>query len=197
MARIFDRLSDQILADKTGLKYWGQKICERLEAEIARQDQAIADIAAAQAAANAAQTTADTAQTTADTASTTANTVKTTDKISGSATAPTNCLSATDAGSNATITIAANTRLYGDNTSLDVSGGTLTGKAYSTTYAVYYDDATCSDTTPTYVATTTLKTAMHNYVSGRHFVGQITTPASGGGGTSGGGTPPGGGGPYP
>lgn len=45
MARLFNRLSDYTLADKTALKQWGQSICEQLETEVARQDATIADIA--------------------------------------------------------------------------------------------------------------------------------------------------------
>lgn len=152
---------------------------------------------AAQTQANTATTNAATATTNAATAQTAANLAKLNDKISASATVPSNSLTATDAGANATITIAANVRQYGDGTSLSVSGGSLTGKSYSTVYAIYYDDATVADTTPTYVATTTLKDAQPGKVSGRHYVGQITTPASGGGATGGGYVPPGGGGPYP
>jgi len=45
MARLFNRLSDYTLADKTALKQWGQSIVEQLEEEVERQDQSIADIA--------------------------------------------------------------------------------------------------------------------------------------------------------
>jgi hypothetical protein len=120
------------------------------------------------------------------------------DKISSSSTAPSVVLSALDAGASATINIAANTRLYGDGATLAVAGGSLTGLAYSTLYAVYYDDPTTADTTPTYIATTVLKDAGFNQAPGRHYVDQITTPAAAGAPTSGGGgRPPGGGGPYP
>jgi hypothetical protein len=113
------------------------------------------------------------------------------DAISSSYTAPSAVLTASDAGSNATITIAAHTRFYGDETSLAVAGGSLTGLAYSTIYAVYYDDSTRADTTPTYVSTTTINEAQNNYVAGRHLVGTVTTPAAAGPPTSGGTSPPG------
>lgn len=152
----------------------------------------------AQSTANTANTNAAAAQSTANTANTTANTAKKNDKISASATSPTTVLSAFDAGSSASITIAAHTRIYGDNTSVSgVASHTITGLSYSTTYGIYYDDPTTSTTSPTYVATSTLSDAMPNKANGRHYVGQVTTPASGGGSTSGGGVPPGGGGPYP
>lgn len=169
--------------------YW-QQLLEAIEAHENTQDQLIADILAAQTAADAAQAAADTAQAGADEAA-----LKL--KIVGSATSPSVVLSATDAGADATITIAAHTRVYGDGTTLAVAGGALTGLAYTTTYWIYYDDPTTADMTPTYIATTNAPTSQPNYVTGRHFVAKVTTPASGGGGTSGGGGPPGGGGPYP
>ncbi len=47
MARLFDRLSDQILADKTGMKRWGQKLVEQLEKSVADIQQQVLDIAEA------------------------------------------------------------------------------------------------------------------------------------------------------
>lgn len=111
--------------------------------------------------------------------------------ILGSFTIPTLVLTATDAGANATIAIASHIRRYGDGSSLTVSAGSLTGKSYSTTYAVYYDDITHEDTTPTYVATTDLEEAQHNYIDGRHYVGTVTTPAAAGAPTTGGSPPAG------
>jgi hypothetical protein len=140
----------------------------------------------------------DAAKVTADAADAAAAITKRNDKISASATSPSNILTASDAGTDATITIASHTRLYGDATSLSVTGGSITGLAYSTIYGVYYDDTTTANTTPTYHATTTLKNAMANFAAGRHYCGQVTTPASGGGSTSGSGAqPPQGSGPYP
>jgi hypothetical protein len=161
-----------------------QRHCEALETANADLQAQITAIATAQAAATAAAAAA--------------AVVARNDKISGSATDPSVVVSASDAGASATITIAAHTRRYGDGTTLAVAGGSLTGKAYSTQYAVYYDDTTTANTTPTYVATTTLKDAQPNAVAGRHYVDQITTPAAAAPPTGGGGyRPPGGGGPYP
>jgi hypothetical protein len=118
-------------------------------------------------------------------------------------TAPTNVLSAADVGSDATITIAAHTRVYPVQGSIDipdlaVAGGTITGLGFTTDYYVYYDDTTLADTTPTYQATIDSAEAQVGGAAGRHFVGYIATPANGGGGTSGtGGAPPGGGGGNP
>jgi len=163
---------------------WWNTFASNLEKAFNDLSTNVADIAAAQAAAAVAQTTA--------------NTAKINDKISASATKPSSVVMASDAGTSATITIAAHIRQYGDNTQVSVSGGSITGLAYSTTYAVYYDDTSASTTTPSYQATTSLNTAQPNYAAGRHYVDQVTTPASGGGAVSGGGSrPPGGGGPYP
>jgi hypothetical protein len=114
---------------------------------------------------------------------------------------PGSVLSAADVGSDCTVTIANHTRVYPVQGSIDVpdvsiTGGTITGLAFSTRYYVYYDDTTLSNTTPTFLATTTSATAQVGAAAGRHFVGYIDTPADGGGSTSGigGGTPGGGGG---
>jgi hypothetical protein len=113
---------------------------------------------------------------------------------------PGSVLTASDAGTDATITIAGHTRVYPVQGSIDVpdvvlTGGTITGRAYSTQYFIYYDDTTLANTTPTFLATTTSATAQVGAAAGRHFIGYVTTPASGGGSTGGtGGGPPGGGG---
>lgn len=118
-------------------------------------------------------------------------------------TVPTNVLSADDAGTDATITIAAHTRVYPvqgtvDVADLSVLAGSVTGLAFSTGYYVYYDDTTLADTTPTFLAATDSETAQVGAAAGRHFVGFVTTPADGGGSTGGtGGFPPGGGGGNP
>lgn len=113
---------------------------------------------------------------------------------------PTNVLTAADVGADATITVAAHSRIYPVQGSIDVADVVipapvdLTGKSFSTLYYVYYDDTTLTGTTPTYVATTSAPTSRAGAAAGRHFVGEITTPANGAGGTSGsGGAPPGGG----
>lgn len=120
-------------------------------------------------------------------------------------TVPTNVLSASDNGSDARITVVGHTRVYPVQGSIDVPDvaivgpANIDGLAFSTKYFVYYDDPTLADTTPTYQATTDQKDAQVGAGAGRHFVGEVTTPADGGSGTSGGGgTPPGGGGgPIP
>lgn len=183
MARKIDRLQAANMSNR-GVQTWSQRVAEQIEANFA-------DAEAATAAAAAAAADALSAATQALAAINAANAVKLTDKISASSVVPANVLSATDAGTDATVTVAAHTRVYGDSTQLSVGGHNFTGKAYSTKYAVYYDDTTCADTSPTYRITTTLSNAVANFASGRHFVGIVTTPASGGGATSGGSSAPG------
>jgi hypothetical protein len=192
MARIFDRLSDQILADKTGLKRWGQKICEQLEAAIADIQAQVTDIQDALDAALQAQADAADAASDAAAAQTEAETVKRDDAISASTTSPGTILSAADVGSNATITIAAHTRKYGDGTSVSVNGGSISGRAFSTTYYVYYTQTSRAGGAVSYQSTTDPNTALTTAAAGRHYCGKVTTPADGGGSTSGGFTPPGG-----
>jgi hypothetical protein len=148
---------------------------------------ALADAAAAQSDATDALSDAAAAQTTA-------NTVKRDLAISTGYPAPGDVLSAADVGSDCTITIDAHTRVYGDIANLSVSGGTITGRSFSTTYYVYYDDTTRADTTPSYLSTTNPNVAVPQKAAGRHYVGSITTPADGGGDTTGGAAPPSGGG---
>lgn len=204
MARLLDRLT---LGNSTGtpfIRLW-DRVCTQIEDLFAsQQDQIdditalqtaqatlISDLAAAVADITAAQAAADAAAADAATAQTTADAVTLSDKIGGSSVIPAEVLSASDAGTDATITIAAHARLYNDGSTLSgIGGGSLTGLSYSTTYNVYYDDPTASTTTPSYQATDTLSNALNNFIAGRHFVGTVTTPASGGTATSGGYTPP-------
>lgn len=110
-----------------------------------------------------------------------------------------NPITATNAGSDATIVIAAHDRVYADKT-VACSGASITGAAYSTTYLIYYDDGDRVGGAVSYQVTTSAAVAYNSATyPDRHFVGFVTTPASGGGGTTGGGsTPPvWGGGPIP
>jgi hypothetical protein len=101
-------------------------------------------------------------------------------------------VTATDAGTDCTITISAHNRVYAyvPPTNVAVNGGSLTGKAYSTTFYIYYDQPTRAGGAVTYVATT--NSADVAQLNNRHSVAQVVTPASGGGATNGGGSlPPG------
>lgn len=113
---------------------------------------------------------------------------------------PGSVLTAADVGTDVTITIANHVRVYPVQGSIDVpdvsiTGGTITGKAFSTRYFIYYDDTTLTNTAPTFIATTTSATAQVGAAAGRHFIGYVDTPADGGAPSGGqGGGPPGGGG---
>ena len=170
-------LTVQIVDPKTGrptqrFQLWWQRFCEDIEAQEGAQDAAIAAQAAADsaiAAAAIASTAAVTAQSAADGANSVAS-------LTNSGVTP-NPLSATDAGANATIAVAAHTRIYGDGSTLAIAGPVnITGLAYSTLFYVYYDDPTRADTTPTYATTTSATTAAQT--GDRHLVGAVTTPAA-------------------
>lgn len=101
-------------------------------------------------------------------------------------------LTATDAGSDATVSIASHNLVY-DSTTLAYNSGSVTGLSFSTKYYVYATDASKTGGAVTYVASTTLTDV--TAAKDRYFVGVVTTPADGGGDTSG--TPGGGGGVLP
>lgn len=185
MARRFDRLLQSHLKYPALGSRWSDKFLTSLEGAMDEQDTINADLTAAQA--DIASTQSDLANTVTDLT----NAVRSM-KIGLSWTSPGAILSAADVGSDCTITIANHTRKYGDGSSLSITGGTITGRAFSTTYYVYYTDSSMSDTTPNFLSTTNPNTAAPNATTGRHFCGAITTPADGGGGTSGGTEPPGG-----
>lgn len=94
-------------------------------------------------------------------------------------TEPTTILTAEDDGSDCTITIQDHVRIYGDGTTLSITGGVFPGKLSNTWYACYYDDPTLAETAPTFVLTTDTGTAQPNIGDGRHFCGLILTPKSG------------------
>lgn len=157
-----------------------QQLQTDLSNTVADLQQAVIDIQTAQAAAEAAQTTADV--------------VTRDDAITASYTAPGTTLSASDAGTDATITIADHTRVYGDISNVAVTGGNVNGLNYSTTYYIYYDDINRNGGSVSYHATTNSNTALPTKAAGRHYVGKVVTPASGGTATSGGTSSPSGGG---
>lgn len=87
-------------------------------------------------------------------------------------------ITASDAGTDATITISGHTRIYGNGNTVAVTGGSLTGLAYSTYYYIYYIDPTRAGGAVTYIATTDSATAAQ--VGDKHLVGSVNTPANGG-----------------
>ncbi|MGE5566160.1 MAG: hypothetical protein ACM3YN_08400 [Parcubacteria group bacterium] len=199
MSLILPRLGSRVgpIVDAQGrptqafTKFW-EAFAKAIETQEAAQDSAIEAIAAAQAAADAANAAAADAQAaaeTADAAATSAQTVA--DAVDASASLNASyttglTISATDAGTDATITISAHTRIYGNGTSVSVSGGSVTALSYSTTYWLYYDDAARAGGSVTYHATTTDVDAFVSPTNpDRHFVGAVQTPASGAGATTG------------
>lgn len=153
-------------------KAWG--LIEANINGIAAAQQAADDANAAAAAADAAAVAADAAAVAAQGA---AATVTADSSLSNSyATGLT--MTATDAGADVTIAISGHTRVYGDGSSVAVTGGSLTALSYSTAYWCYYDDASRLGGAVTYVASTS---AQGNVASlDRHFVGAVTTPAAAG-----------------
>lgn len=165
---------------------WWNDVCTSIEtsvnglAGIVAAIQAVQDAAAtATAAAASAQTSAQTAHTAAVTAQGTANGTNAFSSLQGSYVSPTNVLTATDAGASATITIAGHNRIYGDGTTVAVTGGALPGLAYSTSFSVYYDDPARAGGAVTYHSTSDPATASPSAANpDRHFVGAVKTPAA-------------------
>lgn len=88
-----------------------------------------------------------------------------------------------DNGTTASINISAHNRIYGDGVAVAVNSGSVLALAFSTTYYVYYDDATHAGGAVTYGATTTKLSVAQ--INGRHALGKVLTPADGAGDTAG------------
>lgn len=145
----------------------------------AAADSAAASAATADANAVAAQASATAAAADAASAQTTANTVTVSTSLNGSYVLPTQVLTATDAGASATITIAGHTRVYADGTQVAVTGGALTGLAHSSSFAIYYDQASRAGGAVTYASTADPATASPSAANpNRHYVGAVVTPAA-------------------
>lgn len=171
---------------------WWEEVASAVETQFNALEDTVAAVAAAQAAADAANTAAATANAAAASAQTTADSITNESTLSGSYVDPTNVLSATDAGADATITVAGHDRKYpqpdGSTITVAVAGGNVTGLAYDTLYYVYYDDAARAGGAVTYAATTTEATAAQQ--GDRHTVGAIRTPLAAAPPTTGAGTRP-------
>jgi len=88
----------------------------------------------------------------------------------------TNPLTGHDAGSTATINIAAFTMRCG-NTDLSISSGSITSLSYNTLYYIYYDDPEFVGGSEVFNATTIKETALQGEF--RFFVGSCFTPRQG------------------
>lgn len=154
-------------------RYWDQEVMRKLEGVLTEilslpAIRAAVDAAnASAAAANAAAATANTAATAASAATALSNSYPTGVTIT-----------ATDAGTNATVAISAHNRTYPPSTTVAVNGGSVTALAYSTLYYIYYDDPSRAGGAVTYAATTSQSTAAQT--GNRHLVGSVTTPAAAG-----------------
>lgn len=168
------------------MQVWWQQVLEALKTQLVSLEDAIEAVAAAQSAADAAQAAADTATSAAASATTAATSAQSTANAITEATSlgdsfPVGAtISASDAGTDTTITISAHTRRYPqpDGTYIDVSvnGGSQGGFAYSAFYYVYYDDPTRAGGAVTYVFTTDATVAVQS--GARHVVGGVSTPAA-------------------
>ncbi len=169
-----------IVDPKTGLptaafqRYWQESIQQQVNALVAVANTQAATEAATAAAA-AAQAAADTANTAAADASAVADQV-TADSTLANSYVTGLTLTAADAGTDATVTISAHTRVYGDGTSVSVSGGTVTSLPYSTAHWVYYDQASRAGGAVAYLASTAVQG--NGTAPDRHLVGAVTTPAA-------------------
>lgn len=156
---------------------WWNKVVRILEQAFNTLEDNIEAINLALEAAGIAQVAAENAQAAADAANASAAGSNSVASLTNSGV--TGCtISATDAGSDASITISNHTRVYGDGTNVAVTGATLTGRAYSTFYYIYYEDAARTGGAVTYLTTTDEAVAVQT--GNRHVVGSITTPAAAG-----------------
>lgn len=139
-------------------------------------EEAINGIETALVAAGIALDAAADAQAAADAANAAVDSVGAVSKLSGSGVTGLT-LTASDAGTDVTISISAHTRAYSDGSSVSVNGDSIITLAYSTTYYIYYNDPTFAGGAVAYEVTTTQADATQT--GSRHLVGQVTTPASG------------------
>lgn len=152
-----------------------QRKIEQIEIAFLNLEEQVALIAAAQEAANAANLAAVAANDAAVAAQGAADDAASVSQLTTSGVSGLT-LTATDAGANVTITVSAHTRVYGDGTSVAVSGGSITGLAYSMAFYIYYDDALRAGGAVTYQATTSQATGAQT--GNRHALGAVTTPAA-------------------
>jgi hypothetical protein len=96
----------------------------------------------------------------------------------------TNPLTATDAGSSATINIASFAMRIPGQADIPFGSGAITGLSYRTLYYIFFaDPGFVPLSSPTYLASTTQEVALNS--AGYMFVGSIITPQSGGADTAG------------
>lgn len=145
-----------------------------------REAQDAADAAHAAAlvagdAADAATAAADTANIAATSATTVATDAADANAIANSGTNGLT-ITSTDAGASITVTISSHTRVYADGSSVAVTGATLTGLSYSTSYYFYYNDPTHAGGAVTYHPTTNIADTIQS--GDVHSVGGVKTQAA-------------------
>ena len=87
-------------------------------------------------------------------------------------------VTATDVGIDVDIVISSHTRVYGDGTSVAVTGSTLSSQPYSTIIFIYYDQASRAGGSVSYTTTTNINDVAQ--LGDRHSVASIETPAPAG-----------------
>jgi hypothetical protein len=122
-----------------------------------------------------AQTAANNANAAAATAQGAAETVSSESALATSGTSGLT-ITATDAGSSVTVAISGHTRIYGDGTTVAVSAGNIPGLSYSTTYYLYYLDASRAGGSVTFLASTSQSAAAQT--GDTHSLGAVATPAA-------------------
>lgn len=175
----FDRsipLVNKDLTPNTTFHQWWDRVARGIESSINGIQDALNAAGIALSAAGAAQAAADDAQAAANAAQGAADSVGVVSKLTNSGCTGLT-ITATDAGTNATVTISAHTRVYGNGSTVAVGGGSVTGLAYGTGYYIYYDDPEFDGLSITYLATTSEATAAQ--INNRHLVGAVTTPLTG------------------
>jgi hypothetical protein len=169
MARILDRLQEALAPGlPRGIYTWAQRVCEQIENALSSASTVTADLTAVETDVVALEALV-------------SNLAIATSYVRNGL-----LLEAADVGATATITVEDHARHYGDRTSVNVTGSTVTGLAFSTVYYVYYDQTSRVGGAVTYAAATNPNHANLAKAAGRHYCGKITTPANGAGNTTGG-----------
>lgn len=151
-----------------------QATLEQLESAVADVSELVLNLITLNNLITAAEDAIEDANTAIETANAATEALSTADSLAKSGTRGLT-MTATDAGTDVTITISAHTRVYGNGDEVAVNGGSLTGVPYSETRYVYYDDPDREGGAVTYQSSTDEAEAVQ--VNDRHSLGVIETPA--------------------
>lgn len=173
------------IVDKNGnptitfTRFWDQ-VASLIEANVNGIQDALTAAGIAQAAAVSAASDAAAAQASADAAAAAGSGSSALQALVNSGVNNACTIGAFDAGADATVTVSANTRYYGDGTSVAVNSGSVTGVAYGLDAAlIYYDDPTRAGGAVTYHVTTDPLLANPTPMNpNRHYVGSVPTPSA-------------------